>query len=89
VDTFNGLASLQELYLWFNRLSGELDVNVFKDLNGVLKIDLSKNNLTTIDKATFHSQTVLELLDLSGNAFNEVVDPKEFTGLNPLCKVIV
>lgn len=57
-------------FLYTNMKSFEIPTTSFEHLVNLTELDLSDNNMTTIDPEVFSYLTKLETLDLSGNRFD-------------------
>ncbi|MDE2975259.1 MAG: cadherin domain-containing protein [Gemmatimonadota bacterium] len=79
---FNGLTSVQYLYLSDNQLTA-LPAGVFSELTALEVLLLNNNQLTDLPETVFNGLTALEQLDLSHNAFTDLPEAV-FSGLTAL-----
>lgn len=73
VDSFGPFShSLENLNFSFNSLSPSLPKSAFKGLKKLKLLDLSGNNLTTLDRSDFLEVTTLMTLNLSRNSLTKL-----------------
>ena len=77
INVFQNLTLLNEIDLSNNKLSRSNSFSmtfqqIFRKKSLLEKINLSNNDLTYLPFATFKSNTLLSLLNLSGNAFEQI-----------------
>ncbi|XP_065059670.1 peroxidasin-like [Rhopilema esculentum] len=77
--TFNGLASLEELFLNNNYISS-FPSHIFRELSQLKKLSLGSNKIQRIEQGTFAGLDGVLELALSGNKLSELI-PNGFGGL--------
>ncbi|XP_070570497.1 chondroadherin-like [Ptychodera flava] len=81
-DAFNGLSSLQYLYLHYNKIS-TLPPGIFSDLNSLTRLYLFYNNITTLSSDAFNGLSSLQYLYLYNNKIS-TLPSGIFSGLDSL-----
>ena len=84
-ETFNGLQTLQALYLNNNQLTA-LDPDTFNGCSNLQSLDLDFNQITSLEANSFKDLRSLEFLYLSGNQILSI-DRYIFVGLLNLREV--
>ncbi len=88
-DTFQGLISLERLYIHSNKINN-IHVQAFEHLENVKLIELSKNNLKLCDRTLFKKTTRIERLILDENPFTSKVLEKNYFEIgNPNCELTI
>ena len=86
-DIFDGLSSLQRLYLYNNSLSS-LDADIFDGLANLQKLSLDNNSLRSLDADIFDGLANLQVLSLDDNSLSSL-DADIFDGLSSLQRLFL
>lgn len=91
-EAFAGLTNLETLNLTQNQLSLNLNLDVFKGASKLLDLDISHNNLTSVDFMFAHSTLdLVKTLRLDHNPIDTVTDMtnKDFNTSSPALETLV